>query len=304
MHGECLWFSQGCTIGCSCTGDPENPVPEGAQPIQPTITDNQLLTYPGYQKGFPSTPWRAPGHSGVLDSCGVSGGGPIYHPENGGTPAPGYKQGFKGSDLPATKSTTWKAGGVAEVSWGIRANHGGGYLYRLCPKGKNLTEACFDEMPLMPIGDTSWIQYGTNETNRTAINAVRVSEGTHPAGSTWTKNPVPGCTWYYNNSDPSLYISGGLGIGGKGKDGTYSCPGPLYKPPLEGLYGFGSSVCGHVFDFECTPEQKKYQVDHFLFNIIDQVRVPDVKGEYVLSWRWDCEQTPQVWTSCADISVV
>ena len=26
-------------------------------------------------------------------------------------------------------------------------------------------------------------------------------------------------------------------------------------------------------------------------------------GEYVLSWRWDCEQTPQVWNSCADVTV-
>ena len=26
-------------------------------------------------------------------------------------------------------------------------------------------------------------------------------------------------------------------------------------------------------------------------------------GEYVLSWRWDCEQTPQVWNSCADVTI-
>ena len=24
-------------------------------------------------------------------------------------------------------------------------------------------------------------------------------------------------------------------------------------------------------------------------------------GTYSLSWRWDCEQTPQVWNSCADV---
>jgi len=27
-------------------------------------------------------------------------------------------------------------------------------------------------------------------------------------------------------------------------------------------------------------------------------------GSYVLQWRWDNEQTPQVWTTCADIEVV
>ena len=28
------------------------------------------------------------------------------------------------------------------------------------------------------------------------------------------------------------------------------------------------------------------------------------KGDYVLSWRWDCEQTPQIWNTCADLTVV
>jgi hypothetical protein len=27
-------------------------------------------------------------------------------------------------------------------------------------------------------------------------------------------------------------------------------------------------------------------------------------GEYVLSWRWDVEQSPQVWANCADITIV
>merc|ERR1711862_321068 len=26
-------------------------------------------------------------------------------------------------------------------------------------------------------------------------------------------------------------------------------------------------------------------------------------GTYVLSWRWDCEETDQVWNSCADIVI-
>jgi len=35
------------------------------------------------------------------------------------------------------------------------------------------------------------------------------------------------------------------------------------------------------------------------------VKIPDAlePGEYVVSWRWDCEQTPQVWNSCADVTV-
>ena len=83
---------------------------------------------------------------------------------------------------------------MEEVAWGIVANHGGGYSYRLC-RVENLdvvdsiSEECFQEIPLQFVGDTQWIQYGENVTNRTAIKAVRTSEGTFPPGSEWTRVP-------------------------------------------------------------------------------------------------------------------
>ena len=42
------------------------------------------------------------------------------------------------------------------------------------------------------------------------------------------------------------------------------------------------------------------------FAVEDEVVVPaDIApGEYVLGWRWDAEQTTQVWASCADITIV
>ena len=40
------------------------------------------------------------------------------------------------------------------------------------------------------------------------------------------------------------------------------------------------------------------------FTMVDKLRVPQLEaGEYSLSWRWDCEETPQVWNSCADLSI-
>ena len=38
----------------------------------------------------------------------------------------------------------------------------------------------------------------------------------------------------------------------------------------------------------------------------DLVEVPESlePGEYVLSFRWDSQQTPQVWNSCANIEIV
>ena len=44
----------------------------------------------------------------------------------------------------------------------------------------------------------------------------------------------------------------------------------------------------------------------FMFSMTDSLKVPSelAPGQYSLSWRWDCEQTPQVWNSCADITIV
>ena len=38
----------------------------------------------------------------------------------------------------------------------------------------------------------------------------------------------------------------------------------------------------------------------------DLVEVPEslAPGEYVLSFRWECQRTPQVWNACANIEIV
>lgn len=45
--------------------------------------------------------------------------------------------------------------------------------------------------------------------------------------------------------------------------------------------------------------------DHF-HSIRDVVKVPSElpPGEYVLGWRYDCEATAQVWSNCADLTLV
>jgi len=42
------------------------------------------------------------------------------------------------------------------------------------------------------------------------------------------------------------------------------------------------------------------------FSIVENVALPNdlPLGDYLLSWRWDCESSPQVWFSCADVSIV
>lgn len=113
-------------------------------------------------------------------------GCPVGNPEKTGCAGGGYGHGPDARLLPGnSKPVEWAAGAEEEVIFGITANHGGGYSYRLCPKPAagymSLTEECFQAMPLRFAGDTQWIQQGGDEKNRTAIPAVRIEEGTFPA---------------------------------------------------------------------------------------------------------------------------
>jgi hypothetical protein len=129
-------------------------------------------------------PWRAPGSAPVYDPCGRAGGGP--NPTGGKgeyTDTKFATFGQLGSTLPKQPSgVTWKAGDVVETLWSVRANHGGGWQFRLCPLGSELTEDCFQQTP-MPFARDSRMMMS----NGTMLNLTStfVSEGTSPEGSTW-----------------------------------------------------------------------------------------------------------------------
>jgi hypothetical protein len=42
------------------------------------------------------------------------------------------------------------------------------------------------------------------------------------------------------------------------------------------------------------------------FSLVDRVILPKdlPAGDYLISWRWDCENTAQVWTNCGDVTLV
>lgn len=251
-------------------------------------------------------PWRAPGHAAVQSPCGVAGGngrgftqlvgelftesakivamegGLMHETTDGGY---GYGPDARIYAFRDVVSTEWKRGSIAEVAWSIWANHGGGYSYRLCKlptEGRaGLTEECFQQTPLDFAGDMQWAQWGADESTRVAFKANRTREGTWPTGSHWSKNPVPVCR------DPS------------GGDVATSCPdcsaagGFQFPPPAPGVYGYGI----------CPFSNASYVIP---FSIVDHVQVPaDIAaGEYVLSFRYDAEQTPQVWNTCGSITMV
>ncbi len=144
-------------------------------------------------------------------------------------------------------------------------------------------------MPLRFVGNTQWLQFGhgMDPNNRTEIPATTVTgDRVLPKNSTWRKNPVPPC---------NTPISGGALHG--------PCPGPTFKPPLPGIFGFGPGACGSsIPGTKCTPKQ--FLKENFDFGIVDKVEVPDVPpGDYQIGFRWESEQTNQVWTSCGDVTI-
>ena len=169
--GGNMWFTTGCTIGCSqcnATGPPVGagfPVDmAGTEPSanmggyygdgcpndhskskKATIMDPELTTMNAQSAGHDVGgrpwvewhPWRAPGSTPGLNPCGVAGGAHTNYSYRAGGfgPETGYKQGFNGSDLPPIpqqKRKIWKAGQTASVSWVPVANHVSAIVLYLC----------------------------------------------------------------------------------------------------------------------------------------------------------------------------
>jgi len=284
---------------------------------------------PAYPTGCGINPWCAPGSSPVFDPCGVAGGDEHEGiPGAGGSPPPGHQQGEDGRDLPELPTkTVWRAGSVVEVSWAVIANHAGGYQYRLCKKPSNdrPSEECFQQTPIAFHGDHQYINFCANNeqippynpkpsafpkcdpNNRTKIPAVDVSTGTIPAGSTWRRNPIPPC------KTPNGGAYGeqcGPKNGTDSDDYQFSPAGVDITRKGQLLGGFGAGGCyGAPYGVGCgqPPYGNRWDglwAHEFHFNIVDQLEVPKVPaGEYIMSFRWDCEQTAQIWSTCTDITI-
>lgn len=325
----CGWFSEGCAIGCKCNGKTNGTVTgQGGiapyatpsmmncpHPIEPVLGSGSPLrtwnmelksTRGDWTKYFP---WRAPGSATPIDPCGVNTdapGGPWpdapdwiadiigrWQDDHGlGGRAAGYPRGFKGTDIKQPKDVEpamWEAGSTITVSHAYSINHGGGYQYRVCPKSQGkLTEDCFQKNPLRFASNTSVIHWEDGSRPDATIPATDISEGVLPVGATWRRNPIPACNCDANDAC------------GEPDDKTGQVP--ENQKQYENRTGYGPQCpTGLQFDPLC---EGCYGWDEISFSIVDEVVAPSEPGQYMLSWRWDCEQSPQVWNSCADILVV
>jgi hypothetical protein len=195
----------------------------------------------------------------------------------------------------------WTAGVPAEVSWSIAANRelartrllltrlltyllnylqaltyvvlcrhccadGGGYSYRLCPLGQNLTEECFTKMPLQFVKGSQKLRWGGKGSgDELSISATYVSDGVTPPNSMWAMNPIP--------------IGGQQQQGGGGGVSTsFHAPkckeSPRCRQPAAGQ---PNSPC------RCSGSWGPFNLE-----IVDLLVVPDnlAPGDYVLGWRW------------------
>lgn len=261
-------------------------------------TANQDAEVGSEQDIYKWNPWRAPGKAPVFDSCGMAGGNYVEVFNAGAYNTTIYaKQGDLGSKVlkPRPMGVVWKRGSVAKARWQITALHGGGYRFRLCPANRTLNEECFQAHELnfaTPATHTLLFGDGTSKT----VPATVVEHG---GGIGWMKWPVPNygdtncdyivakgehCPWQCNRCGAPWYAADG------------ACPTRCDKqyPGLPAYAGANKTLFP-------PPTGKGFHE----YAIEDQLVVPDdiPAGDYVLGWRWDCETTSQVWTTCSDISI-
>lgn len=252
-------------------------------------------------------PWRAPGWAPVFDACGMAGG---TARKNAG---PGdavfadnqfAKMGDLGSEvlLPAPSGTVWTAGSGVEVAWGIRYNHGGGYSYRLCSAHKNLTEECFSQTPLDFDRTKQALQWKNG--TRYNINGTFVDVGTYPQGSTWARNPIPRIDFDDHSSGQPAGFKGQCNYDPKNSTGggVHGAGCRQFDPPCpwdNGWYAQPPAKTSVDVMGECSGDWTGGQ-------ILDTIIIPKTlaPGDYVLGFRWDCEESDQVWSSCADVTII
>ena len=87
------------------------------------------------------------------------------------------------------------------------------------------------------------------------------------------------------------------------RPGALYCCCAQFPPPHPLIYGFSTYYQDQPGSADAGGKPGK-KGEGQAYSLVDKVRVPEQKGAYILSFRWDCEQTAQIWNACADIEVV
>lgn len=337
----CLWWSQGCSIHCdTClTAAVDGVIPTAPITGLPPHADKAGfgVSYCKQKTEAPWTlpkvawtmninaiegstedryrynPWRAPGTAPVVDACGQAGGKYKETPVGGDsvyTDTGQAQMGDMGSivlkPVPLALQSNWTRGTAVDVAWGMRYNHGGGYQYRLCPADSELTEECFQKMPLDFVKSEHKLLWN----NGSIIAVLGEEKGVFvsgagivkPDGSTWARNPIP----RVNTDNRGLANEAGCNVtkGNGGRNNPICQQFKALCPQDTGTY----PMCTETQGWPCSYDgsgQGACSGDWTAGLIADKVVIPaDIKpGKYILGWRYDCEETAQIWSNCADVNI-
>lgn len=141
--------------------------------------------------------------------------------------------------------------------------------------------------------------------------------GTFPAGSEWKRDPIPGCKNVATCQNQTYFEACGAplppqpGPNGGAWDEQVNCYGNCdgstaskatgQCPPGTNAFAAPVNPDGGFFSgFKGGPTMP------WDWSVVDKVAVPAGldAGHYLLSWRWDCEESTQVWQNCADIAII
>lgn len=163
----------------------------------------------------------------------------------------------------------------------------------MCPKNEELTEECFQKFPLEFNTNKQMLQW--NDGSIQHIKGTFITEGTYPPNSMWAMNPIPRINFDSHSSGQP--------------NNNNNCRHPAvgsdcieFDPPCLGDDGwYPVSSLSNPIDV-----MGKCSGDTINLSIVDYVKIPnDInEGDYILGWRWDCEQSPQVWNNCSDITII
>ena len=141
--------------------------------------------------------------------------------------------------------------------------------------------------------------------------AQYIDEGVIPVGATWARNPVPLVSGGAPGCSPpprpgghpaGAVVPGNATITGDGRRAGQPCR--AFEPPCGAAVDAGwATTPGSSDPSDVMGACSNNWVDGVVVDtiVVDGSWAP---GEYVLGWRWDCEQTSQVWSSCADVTIV
>eukprot|EP00937_MAST-01D_sp_MAST-1D-sp2_P002723 g2723.t1 len=294
----CFWFSNGCAVGCpACDGNSRGPIPRGGTPqvpptgtgnnkvgpngvvcnasestgVKPTVCAKELRTINtdaecgADDDWYFYSPWRAPGAAPVFDSCGMAGG---HAPPDGG---------FGGIYVNTTHAKLGDAGTkvLPERPTGVTWQAGKTY-------------------------EVSW----AIEANHAGGYLYRLAPADGPlTEETFNKLPLPfvgqqAFRWRggWENGGEELWFNGTYVSEGTVPAGSTWVTNPVPRDPTVPNKCTDPAMCHGMIDGSTADPT---------LEIVDRVRIPadTAPGQYVLGWRWDCEESNQIWQSCSDVTI-